>query len=326
MKAIRYQRYGGPDVLELRDVDPPAVGVDEVLIRVRAAAVNPLDFHFMRGTPYLVRAIAGLSRPKVHGLGADVAGQVEAVGRNVTRFQPGDEVFGECRGAFAEQVCVRQDAAVLAKPANLSFAQAAAVPVAGFTALQALRDTGGLQPGYRVLVNGASGGVGTFAVQLAKAFGAEVTGVCSTRNVETARSIGADHVIDYTKADFTRNGQRYDLVIDTAGNRTLPEIRRVLTPKGVLVGVGAPDRGDWIAPLLGMARMVLYSAVVSQRMRSMLARPRRDDLAVLRELIEAGKVTPVIDRTYPLAEVPAAIRYLEEGHARGKVVITVGRE
>jgi NADPH:quinone reductase-like Zn-dependent oxidoreductase len=322
MKAIRYYSYGSPDVIQLQDIEMPVAGDDDVLVRVRAASVNPLDFHFLRGTPYLVRLMGGMSRPKVTGLGADLAGQVEAVGRNVTGFQPGDEVFGGGRGTFAEYVSLRQDADVVKKPANLTFEQAAAVPVAGFTALQALRDKGRIQPGQKVLVNGASGGVGTFAVQIAKALGGEVTGVCSTRNVETVRSIGADRVVDYTREDFTATGERYDLVIDIAGNRTVTEMRRVMTPKGRLVAVGGPDRSRWIGPMARLARMVLVSPFVGQAMVSMLAHNSRADLVTLRELIEAGKVTPVIDRTYPLSAVPDAIRYLEEGHATGKVVIT----
>ncbi len=323
MKAIRYYRYGPPEVLELQDVEMPTVTDNDVLVQVRAASVNPLDWHFMRGSPYVVRPQSGLTRPKVNSLGVDLAGHVEAVGRDVTRFRAGDEVFGHRWGAFGQYVRVRQDGVLLTKPANLTFEQAASVPVAGFTALQALRDKGRIQPGHKVLVNGAAGGVGTFTVQIAKALGAEVTGVCSTRNVDMVRSIGADEVVDYTRDDFTRTGQRYDILVDMAGNRTLRDIRRVLTPKGVLVGVGGPDRGRWIGPLLAPAKMSLLSPFVSQTMGFMLARPDNDDLAVLRELLESGKVTPVIDRTYPLSEVPEAIRYLEQGHARGKVVITV---
>ncbi len=327
MKAIRYYRYGPPDVLELQDVDVPAVGDDEVLVRVRAASINPLDWHFMRGAPYLVRAMAGLSRPRASAarLGADMAGSVEAVGTNVTEFRPGDQVFGglEDRGTLAEYISIRQDAAVLAKPASLTFEQAASVPVAGCTALQALRDKGQVRPGHKVLINGASGGVGTFAVQLAKAFGAEVTGVCSTQNAELVASIGADQVIDYAREDFTRTGRRYDLLVDIAGNRTLADTRRVLAPKGVLVGVGGPNKGRWIGPLGRSVRMALLSPAVSQRMVFFLARQNKTDLAVLRELLEAGKVTPVVDRTYLLSEVAEAIGYLEEGHARGKVTITV---
>ena len=327
MKAIRYDRYGPSDVLELREIDVPAVGDDEVLVRVRAASVNPLDWHFMRGTPYLVRALAGLSRPRASAarLGADMAGSVEAVGQNVTGFQPGDEVFGglEERGTLAEYISVRADAVVLQKPAGLTFEQAAAVPVAAFTALQALRDKGRVQPGQKVLVNGASGGVGTFAVQIAKALGAEVTGVCSTANVGMVASIGADHVVDYTREDFTRAERRYDLLIDIAGNRSLAETRRVLAPKGALVVVGGPNKGRWIGPFGRTIRMLLQSPAVSQRMVSFLAHQNRDDLAVLRELLDAGKVTPVIDRAYRLNQVAEAVRYLETGHARGKVVITV---
>jgi NADPH:quinone reductase-like Zn-dependent oxidoreductase len=323
MKAIRYVRYGSPDVLELRDVDKPAVTDDDVLVRVRAASVNPLDFHFMRGTPYLLRLQAGLSRPKANGLGVDMAGSVEAVGRNVTAFQPGDEVFGCHTGTLAEYVSIRPDAVLLTRPANLTFEQAACVPVAGLTALQALRDKAGVQPGHRVLVNGAAGGVGTFTVQIAKAFGAEVTGVCSTRNVDLVRSIGADQVTDYTREDFTRAGQRYDVLIDGAGNRTLSEIRRVLTPKGVLVKVGGPNKGNWIGPMMSVVHALALSPLVSQAMRPMLTHPNRADLAALRELIEAGKLTPAIDRTYPLNEAPEAMRYLETGHARAKIVITV---
>jgi len=327
MKAVRYHRYGGPDVLELQEVAMPAAGDGELLVRVRAASVNPLDWHFMRGAPYLVRMMAGLSRPKPSAsrLGADMAGSVEAVGQDVTGFQPGDEVFGglEERGTLAEYISVRADAVVLQKPAGLTFEQAAAVPVAAFTALQALRDTGRVQPGQKVLVNGASGGVGTFAVQIAKALGAEVTGVCSTANVGMVASIGADHVVDYTREDFTRAERRYDLLIDIAGNRSLAETRRVLAPKGALVVVGGPNKGRWIGPFGRTIRMLLQSPAVSQRMVSFLAHQNRDDLAVLRELLDAGKVTPVIDRAYRLNQVAEAVRYLETGHARGKVVITV---
>jgi NADPH:quinone reductase-like Zn-dependent oxidoreductase len=327
MKAIRFDRYGPPDVLELRDVDMPAVGDDEVLVRVRAASVNPLDWHFMRGLPYMVRMLAGLSRPRPSAgrLGADMAGSVEAVGKNAAGFQPGDEVFGglEDRGTLAEYISVHHDGVILPKPAGLTFEQAASVPVAAVTALQALRDKGRVQPGQKVLVNGASGGVGTFTVQIAKAFGAEVTGVCSTRNVEMVASIGADRVIDYTREDFTQARRQYDLVVDIAGNRRLAETGRVLVPKGVLVAVGGPNKGRWIGPLGRSVKIALLSPAVSQRLTFFLAHQNKTDLAVLRELLETGKVTPVVDRTYPLSEVAEAIGYLEAGHATGKVAVTV---
>jgi NADPH:quinone reductase-like Zn-dependent oxidoreductase len=327
MKAIRFDRYGPPEVLELRDVDMPVVGDDDLLVRVRAASVNPLDWHFMRGSPYLVRMVAGLSRPRASAgkLGADMAGSVEAVGRNVTEFQPGDEVFGGLndRGTLAEYISIGEDGAVLAKPASLSFEAAASVPVAAVTALQALRDKGRMQPGQKVLVNGASGGVGTFTVQIAKALGAQVTAVCSTRNVEIADSIGADQVIDYTRQDFTEIRGRYDLVVDIAGSRTLAQTRRVLVPKGVLVAVGGPNKGRWIGPLGRTVRMAFMSPMVSQQMAFFLAHQNKADLAVLRELLESGKVRPVLDRTYSLSDVAEAIAYLEQGHAMGKVIITV---
>jgi len=327
MKAIRFDHYGSPDVLELRDVEVPAVGEDELLVRVRAASVNPLDWHFMRGVPYVVRLMAGLSRPKASArkLGADMAGSVESVGKSVTSFKPGDEVFGglEERGTLAEYIAIRADGAVLRKPASLTFEQAAAVPVAGFTALQALRDKGQIQPGYKVLINGASGGVGTFAVQIAKALGGEVTGVCSSPNVEMVASIGADRVIDYTREDFTNGGRQYDLLLDIAGSRSLSETRRVLLPSGVLVGVGGPNKGNWVGPLGRTARMALLSPAVSQRMVFFLAQQNKADLTVLREFIDTAKLAPVVDRTYPFAQTADALRYLEEGHARGKVVVTI---
>ena len=327
MKAIRFYSYGPPEVLELKEIDVPAVGDDDVLIRVKAASVNPLDWHFMRGEPYMVRILAGLSRPKASAarLGADMAGSVEAVGKNVTEFQPGDDVFGglDERGTLAEYVSIRRDGAVLKKPARLTYEQAASVPVAAFTALQALRDRGRLKAGQQVLINGASGGVGTFAVQIAKALGAEVTAVCSTQNVETAAAIGADRVIDYTREDFTRADRRYDLLVDIAGSKTLSQTRRMLVPKGVLVMVGGPNKGRLIGPLGRSLRMASLNPVVSQRMVFFLAHQNKDDLTVLRELVESGKVTPVIDRTYPLAETADAIGYLEQGHAKGKVVVTM---
>jgi NADPH:quinone reductase-like Zn-dependent oxidoreductase len=322
MRAIVYTEYGPPDVLQFTEVEKPTPKDDEVLIRIRAASVNPLDWHYMRGTPYVVRTKGGFRRPKVTRLGVDLAGQVEAVGKNVTQFQPGAEVFGASRGAFAEYVCASENAVVL-KPVNLTFEQAAAVPVAAFTALQGLRDKGRVQQGQKVLVNGAAGGVGTFAVQLAKVFGADVTGVCSTRNVDMVRSIGAHHVMDYTQEDFTRSGQRYDLIFDTVGNHSLSDCRRALTPGGTLVLVGGPNKGRWLGPLTGVLKAVVLSRFVNQKLIPILAHLSKDDLKVLRELLEAGRVAPVIDRSYPLSEVPEAIRYLEKGHARGKVVITM---
>jgi len=324
MKAIRYYEYGPPDVLRLEDTRVPETGDDDVLVRVRAAAVNPLDAHFMRGTPYLVRPQSGLTRPKRPGLGADLAGCVEDAGKHVTRFAPGDEVFGIISplGTLAEYVTVRQDAVLLAKPAALTFEQAAAVPLAGLTALQAVRDKGRTQPGQHVLVNGAAGGVGSFAVQIAKALGAEVTGVCSTASTQVVASAGADHVIDYTAQDFTRAGPRYDVMIDIAGNRTLADCRRALTANGILVGVGAPDRGRWLGPMTRPLSMLVPSPLVRQTMTFFIATPNTNDLAFLRELLETGKVAPVIDRTYTLSDAPEALRYLEQGHARGKVVIT----
>ena len=324
MKAIVYDNYGSPDVLRCEDIEKPTAGANEVLVNVRAASVNPLDWHFMRGSPYGLRMMAGLRKPKVRRLGADVAGHVEAIGRNVTQFNPGDEVFGTCRGAFAEYACASEQA-VAAKPGNLTFEQAASVPVAAITALQALRDKGRIQPGQKVLINGAAGGVGTFAVQIARSFGADVTGVCSTKNVDMVRSIGADHVCDYIKEDFTKSGKQYDLIVDCVGNHSLPAYRRVLTPRGTYVVVGGPP-GRWIGPLALVIKTQLLSPFVSQKLATIMANLRQADLASMRQLIEAGKVTPVIDRRYGLTEVPEAIRYLEEGHARGKVVITVGRD
>jgi NADPH:quinone reductase-like Zn-dependent oxidoreductase len=324
MKAIVQDRYGSADVLELRDIDRPVVGDDDLLIRVRAAGLEPGVWHLMTGLPYLVRAMGyGLRAPKVRVRGRDVAGCVEAVGKNVTLFQAGDEVFGTCEGSFAEHACARPDR-VAEKPSNLTFEQAAVVPISGLTALQGLRDKGKLQAGQRVLIIGAAGGVGTFAVQLAKAFGAEVTGVCSTTKGELARSIGADHVIDYTREDFADGARRYDLILDTAGNRSLSHLRRALARRGTLVLVGGEGGGRWLG---GFDRQIfrapLLSPFVSQSLRQLISKERREDLIVLKELIEAGKVTPVIDRAYALREAPEAVRYLEGGHARGKVVITV---
>jgi NADPH:quinone reductase-like Zn-dependent oxidoreductase len=323
MKAIVYCDYGPPDVLKLEDVAKPAPKDDEVLIRVRAASVNPFEWHFMRGTPYIGRLMGmGLRKPKDTRLGKDVAGQVEAVGRNVTQFKPGDEVFGSAHGALAEYVCAFERGLVM-KPDRVTFEQAASVPIAAVTALQALRDKGKLQPGQNVLINGASGGVGTFAVQIAKALGAHVTGVCSTKNVQMVRSIGADQVVDYTKEDFTRSGQRYDLIVDNVGNHSLLECRRALTPKGRYVMVGG-EKGRWIAPLDRALCAAVLSRFVSQNLGMLMANMNKSDLSVLRDLMQAGKVTPVVDRTYTLSQAPEAIRYLEAGHARGKVVIVVG--
>lgn len=323
VKAIRFERYGAPDVLELRDVDLPAIGPDDVLVRVKAAAVNPNDVHFMRGEPYLVRLQAGMSRPKDNTIGHDLAGVVESVGAKVTSFTPGDEVFGWIRGTFAEYVSIPENGVLLVKPDNLTFEQAGCVAVAAFTALQALRDKGKVQPGHKVLVNGASGGVGTFAVQIAKALGAEVTAVCGTGNVELVRSIGADHVVDYTKDDFTATGERYDVLLDSAANRSLSDCRRALTPKGVLIGVGLASDGLWFGPLASPLAKLFVSPFVGQTLTPFLARESCDDFTVLRDLLQDGKVTPMIDRTYPLDEVPAAVAYLEEGHAKAKVAITV---
>ena len=324
MKAIAQDRYGPPDVLRLREVDQPAPADNEVLVRVHAAAVNARDWHVMRGDPYVARTVLGIGRPKVRIRGTDFAGRVEAVGRGVNRFRPGDEVYGEIDGAFADYVCVPAEM-VEPKPANLTFEQAAAVPLAGNTALMGLRDAAKVQPGQQILINGASGGVGTFAVQIAKSFGAEVTGVCSTRNVDLVRSIGADHVIDYTQEDFTRNGRRYDVIFDLVGNRSLTECRRALTPAGTLVlsGGGVSEGGSVIGPISLIIRAQLLSRFVGHRLIALTAKPSRANLATLRELVEAGKVTPVIDRTYPIDETAAAIRYLEVEHARAKVVITV---
>jgi NADPH:quinone reductase-like Zn-dependent oxidoreductase len=320
MKAIVQRCYGAPAVLRLEDVEKPAVAADELLVRVRAASVNPLDWHVLRGIPYIMRLDAGFGAPTSERVGVDFAGTVEAVGRNVTRFKPGDEVFGGRTGAFAEYVVVRESRAVVPKPANVTFEQAAAVPVAAVTALQALRDYGRVQPGQKVLINGASGGVGTFAVQLAKAFGAEVTGVCSSRNVDMVRSIGADHIVDYTKEDFTKGGQRYDLVLDMVGNHALLDLRRVVTPEGTIVIVGG-QKGRWISPIDRLIKAFVLSPFTSQQFVKFFADLNQDDLNLLAELMQAGKVTPIIDRRYRLSEVPAAIEYLEEGHARGKVVI-----
>ena len=323
MKAIVQDRYGSADVLALEEIDKPVVGDDDVLVRVHGAGVDPGVWHLMTGLPYLVRIFGfGLLRPKTRVRGMDFAGRVEASGKNVTQLRPGDEVYGACNGSFAEYACAKE-ADCAPKPANLTFEQAAAVPISGCTALQGLRDAGKVQPGQRVLVIGAAGGVGTFAVQLAKAFGAEVTGVCSTAKVDLVRSIGADDVIDHTRRDIADGVRRYDLILDTAGNRSLSHLRRALAPRGTLVIIGGEGGGRWLGGFDRQLRALVLSSFVGQRLRPMLSVERREDLLFLKELIEAGRVTPVIDRTYPLAEVPGAIQYLHEGHARGKVVITV---
>jgi NADPH:quinone reductase-like Zn-dependent oxidoreductase len=321
MKAIVRTCYCKADVLRYEDVAKPTPRDDEVLVEVRAAAVNPLDWHYMTGTPYIMRLESGLGRPRSDRLGVDFAGTVAAVGRNVKRFRPGDEVLGSRWGAFAEYVIVAEGRALVPKPANLSFEQAAAVPVAAITALQGLRDKGRVKAGDRVLINGASGGVGTFAVQIAKALGAEVTGVCSTRNVELVRSLGADHVVDYTQEDFTRSGQRYDVIIDNVGNHSLREVRRALEPKGVYVMIGGPKDDPWLGPVLGFLKAPLMSKFSSQQFVVLLSQMNEADLLVLRDLLQAGKVQPIIDRSYAFADIPEAIRYLETQRARGKVVV-----
>jgi NADPH:quinone reductase-like Zn-dependent oxidoreductase len=323
VKAVVHHRFGSPDVLELQDADQPALtGDDDVLVRVHASSVNPAEWFAVTGTPYLARPATGLRRPREAVPGADFAGTVEAVGSAVADLRPGDAVFGgTASGAFAEYVRVSQT--VVPKPANLTFEQAAAVPTAAVTALQGLRDHGRLRPGQTVLVNGASGGVGTFAVQLAKAFGAEVTGVCSTHNVELVRSLGADHVVDYTREDFTRSGRRYDLLLDVAGSRPWSDCRRVLGKDAALVVIGGPKTNPWVGPLGHVAGVRLASLRASQKVVFFVAKFNREDFLVLSELLETGKVTPVIDRRYELGDLPAALSYLGEGHARAKVVITV---
>jgi NADPH:quinone reductase-like Zn-dependent oxidoreductase len=327
VKAIVHCEYGSPDVLKLVDVEKPTPTDNQVLVRVRAASVNPLDLT-IRG-PWLLRPILGMRKPKDTRLGVDYAGIVEAVGKNVTQFKPGDEVFGARDGALAEYVCGLADRAVVLKPANLTFEQAASVPVAAITALQGLRDKGKIRPGQKVLINGASGGVGTFAVQIARSFGTEVTGVCSTRNLDMVRSIGADHVIDYTKEDFTKTDQRYDLIFDLVGNHSFSERRRILNPNGICVmaGVGGAGWHDGMAMrLAGELNAYVRSRFVGEKFVTYIAALNKADLTILGDLMQSGKMTPVIDRRYKLSEAPAALRYLEEGHARGKVVITVEQD
>jgi NADPH:quinone reductase-like Zn-dependent oxidoreductase len=325
MRAIVQDGYGSEDVLELRDIAKPVPGEEEVLVRVHAAGLDRGVWHVMTGLPYLIRLVVptlGLRRPKVPVRGMDLAGSVEAVGERVTRFRPGDAVFGWADGSYAEYVTVAEDQ-LAPKPARLSFEQAAALPISGLAALQGLRDVGEVQAGQRVLVIGAAGGVGSFAVQLAKAFGAHVTGVAGTAQAELVRSIGADEVVDHTRADVTDGRRRWDLILDTAGHRPLSRLRRALTPRGTLVIVGSEGRGRWLGGFDRQLRALVLSRFVGQRLRMLSSRPRRDDLETLRGLVEAGKVTPVLDRTFPLAEVPQAIRHLVGGHGAGKIVITV---
>ncbi len=322
MKAIVRDAYGPPDVLKLRDIDKPEVGDDEVLVHVHAAGVGREVWHVMAGLPYPLRLAGyGLRAPKNPVIGSDVAGVVETVGKNVSRFQPGDEVFGIGKGSYAEYVCVREDK-LAPKPNNLTFEQAAVLAISGLTALQALRDHGKVRPGQEVLIIGASGGVGTYAVQLARAFGAHVTGVCSTTKVDMVRSIGADHVIDYTREDFAAGEQRYDLILDIGGNSTLASLRRALTLRGTLIITGGETGGRWLGGTDRQLRAMMLSPFVGQKLGTFINKETHEDMLILKELVESGKLTPVIDRTYPLAEAPEAIRYLGEGHARGKVVIT----
>lgn len=324
MKAIVYREYGSADVLKLEEVPKPLPGDNEVLIKVRAAAVNPLDWHLMRGVPSFVRLFTGLQKPKHTRLGADMAGEVESVGSSVTGLKPGDSVFGAVDGAFAEYVSASESLLAL-KPQNATYEQAAAVPIGGLTALQALRDKGKLQPGQKVLINGAAGGVGTFAVQISKWMGARVTGICSTRNVDLVRGIGAERVIDYTREDFTANSERYDVIFDLVGNRPLGDFRRVLKPRGIFIGCGGGGPETPAGHLLaGMIQQLVLGWFTSQKLVGILAKRSKNDLGALSELMESGKVTPVIDRRFSLSEVPEAIRYLETGHARGKVVISLG--
>jgi NADPH:quinone reductase-like Zn-dependent oxidoreductase len=322
MKAIVYYEYGGPDVLRCEEIEKTAPRDGEVLLKIRAASLNPYDWHFMRGEPYAIRLMAGLGKPKNKRLGADVAGVVEAVGRNVTQFKPGDAVFGVCQGAFGESICTAETKLVK-KPEGISFEHAASLPIAALTALQTLRNKGKIQPRQKVLVNGASGGVGTFGVQIAKSFGAEVTGVTSTRNIDLVRSIGADHVIDYTQEDFTKSVQRFDLILDCVGNHTFSECRRVLNPNGKVIGAGGTTDNWMLKPISRLITSTLQSIFVSQKPVSILAKMNQADLSTVGELLTSGKVKPVVDRRCKLHEVPDAMRYLEEGHARGKVMMVL---
>lgn len=322
MKAARVRCYGPPDVIEIAEVARPTPTDSQVLVKVAAASVNPLDWHFMRGSPYIMRLGRGIGRPNDTTLGVDFSGTIVAVGKNVTRFRTGDEVFGGRDGAFAEYLAIGENSGLARKPANISFQEAAAIPIAGVTAIQALRDDGHVAPGQRVLINGASGGVGTFAVQIAKSMGADVTAVCSTRNVELVRALGADRVIDYKVDDYTLGEQRYDVIVDMVGNHSPLENRRALEPSGILVIVGG-TKGDWFGPLMGPIKAMLSSPFVDQKLGMMMAQMRRDDLEILGELISAGELRPVVDRSYPLSDLANAVRYSEEGHARGKIVIDI---
>ena len=324
MKAIVYCDYGTSEVLKLMDIAKPVPKDNQVLVRIRAASVNPYDWHFIRGTPYIMRLGVGLRKPKDTRLGVDFAGTVEAVGKNVTEFKAGDEVWGGKGGAFAQYVVITEKF-LAKKPDNISFEQAGSIDIAGMTALQALRRHGNIQPGQRVLINGASGGVGTFAVQIAKALGAHVTGVCSGRNLELVKSLGADEVIDYTKDDFAKRPERYDLFLDNVPNHPLSECRAVLTPTGkyVMIGGGGPTDGKWIGPFGRVIQMMIQKRFQKAPMTMMMAESAKEDMNFLTELIQSGKVKPVIDKTYKLSELPAAVAYLEQGHARGKVAITV---
>jgi NADPH:quinone reductase-like Zn-dependent oxidoreductase len=323
MRAWTYHCYGGPEVLELTSVVKPVPAADEVLVKVRAAAANPLDWHYLRGEPYVMRMGSGIGAPTDSRMGVDFSGVIEAVGKDVTRFKPGDAVFGARGGAFGEYVLVAESRNLALKPDNISFEQAAAVPIAAITALQALRDQGFVKSGTKVLINGASGGVGTFAVQIAKSMGAEVTAVCSGRNVELVRSLGADRVIDYTQTDFTEGSEKYDVIIDNVGNHPLSRLRRVMTAKGRDVIVGGPSEGKWLGPIKLVMKGRMYSKFVEQEFVFLLAEINPSDLAMLSGLMRDGKVTPVIDKTYPFSELPEAIRYVETGRARGKVIVRV---
>ena len=323
MKAVLQRCYGPPETLTLEEVAKPTPAANEVLVRIQAAALNPLDWHSVAGWPYLMRLSNGLGTPDDPRTGVDFAGTVEAVGPQVTRFKVGDRVFGGRSGAFAEYILVPEDRAIASIPADLGFEDAAAIPIAGVTALQALRDQGHIQPGQKVLINGASGGVGTYAVQIAKSFGAEVTGVCSTRNIELVRALGADHVVDYKQEDFTTAGKRYDLIIDNVGNQSPFALRRALVPNGTVVIVGAPKHGPWIGMFWGIIRGMILSWFVDEKFTFFIAHLNHDDLSFLARLATEGKMKSVIDRRYTLSEVPAAIEYLASWHARGKVVVSI---